>query len=127
MKILMVDDEREFLDLMTKRLDRRNVSVTAVDNGEAAVEAVKQNDFDVVVLDVRMPGIDGIEALRRIKEAAPGVEVILLTGHASMEAAVQGIEQGAFDYMMKPVAINELIFKLQDAAKKAQSRRKSSG
>ncbi|MCM0755353.1 response regulator [Desulfovibrio aminophilus] len=119
MHILLVDDETEFLELMTKRLDRRNFQVTTAATGEAALEALAGTPVDVVVLDVRMPGMGGIETLRRIKEAAPGTEVILLTGHANMEVAVEGMELGAFDYLLKPVAINDLIFKIQDAAKKS--------
>lgn len=119
MHILMVDDETEFLELMTKRLDRRNFKVTTAASGPAAIEAVSREAFDVVVLDVRMPGMDGIETLKRIKDKAPQTEVILLTGHANMEVALQGMELGAFDYLLKPVAINDLIFKIQDAAKKS--------
>lgn len=119
MHILMVDDETEFLELMTKRLGRRNFEVTTAASGPAAIEAVSRGTFDVVVLDVRMPGMDGIETLKHIKEKAPQTEVILLTGHANMEVALQGMELGAFDYLLKPVAINDLIFKIQDAAKKS--------
>lgn len=119
MHILLVDDETEFLELMTKRLDRRNFQVTTASTGEAALEALAWTPVDVVVLDVRMPGMGGIETLRRLKEMAPDTEVILLTGHANMEVAVEGMELGAFDYLLKPVAINDLIFKIQDAAKKS--------
>jgi DNA-binding NtrC family response regulator len=119
MHILLVDDETEFLELMTKRLDRRNFQVTTASTGEAALEALARTPVDVVVLDVRMPGMGGIETLRRLKEMAPDTEVILLTGHANMEVAVEGMELGAFDYLLKPVAINDLIFKIQDAAKKS--------
>ena len=73
---------------------------------------------DVVVLDVKMPGMDGLTALREIKKRFPLVEVIMLTGHASMEVAIEGMEQGAFDYLMKPMDIDELLYKLQDAYKK---------
>ncbi|WP_027176822.1 response regulator [Desulfovibrio aminophilus] len=119
MHILLVDDETEFLELMTKRLDRRNFQVTTASTGEAALEALARIPVDVVVLDVRMPGMGGIETLRRLKAMAPDIEVILLTGHANMEVAVEGMELGAFDYLLKPVAINDLIFKIQDAAKKS--------
>lgn len=119
MHILLVDDETEFLELMTKRLDRRNFQVTTAASGADALATLAQGPVDVVVLDVRMPGMDGIETLRRIKETAPATEVILLTGHANMEVAVQGMELGAFDYLLKPVAINDLIFKILDAAKKS--------
>jgi DNA-binding NtrC family response regulator len=119
MHILLVDDETEFLDLMTKRLDRRNFQVSTAANGVDALKVLETTPVDVVVLDVRMPGMDGIETLRRIKALTPATEVILLTGHANMEVALEGMNLGAFDYLLKPVAINDLIFKIQDAAKKS--------
>ena len=73
--------------------------------------------FDAVVMDVRMPGMDGLEGLHRMKQIAPSLPVILLTGHASLSVAVSGMELGAFDYLLKPIAINELIIKLEDAAR----------
>ena len=117
MKLLIVDDEQEFLSLIEKRLSRRQMEVTCADNGSSALELVKEQDFDVVIMDVRMPGMDGLEALRRMKEVKPTLPVLLLTGHASLGVAVNGMELGAFDYMLKPVAINELILKLEDAAR----------
>ncbi len=119
MHILLVDDETEFLELMTKRLDRRNFQVSTAANGVDALKVLETTPVDVVVLDVRMPGMDGIETLRRIKALTPATEVILLTGHANMEVALEGMNLGAFDYLLKPVAINDLIFKIQDAAKKS--------
>ena len=119
MHILIVDDETEFLELIEKRLSRRNMRVTTAANGPAALELARQGDFDVVVMDVRMPGMDGLETLRHMKEIRPALPVLLLTGHASLGVAVNGMELGAFDYMLKPVAINELIIKLEDAARSA--------
>jgi DNA-binding NtrC family response regulator len=119
MHILLVDDEAEFLELMTKRLDRRNFQVSTAANGADALKLLAGTPVDVVVLDVRMPGMDGIETLKHIKKLTPATEVILLTGHANMEVALEGMTQGAFDYLLKPVAINDLIFKIQDAAKKS--------
>lgn len=119
MHILVVDDEQEFLSLIQKRLSRRNMEVTTADNGVTALELAAQQHFDVVLMDVRMPGMDGLATLRQLKELRRELPVILLTGHASLGVAVNGMELGAFDYMLKPVAINELIIKLEDAARSA--------
>lgn len=114
-KILLVDDEADYLETLVKRLARRGVEAWAVHSGEAALEHLGQQAADVVVLDVKMPGMDGLEALRQIKERHPLVEVIMLTGHANVEVAIEGMELGAFDYLMKPTELDELLFKLQDA------------
>ena len=116
--VLLVDDETEFLDTLVKRIKKRNVNACGVGSGEEALAFLNQQAMDVVVLDVRMPGMDGIEALREIKKQHPMIEVIMLTGHASLEVAIEGMELGAFDYMMKPIDIDELLYKLQDAYKK---------
>jgi len=123
--VLLVDDELEFLETLVKRLKKRNLAVQGVKSGEEALEWLAKESVDVVVLDVKMPGMDGIETLRRIKKSHPLVEVIMLTGHASMEVAIEGMELGAFDYLMKPMNIDELLYKLQDAyQKKSLQRRK---
>ncbi len=116
--VLIVDDEKEFLETLVKRLKKRKLDAKGAENGENALKMLKHNTVDVVVLDVRMPGMDGIETLREIKNDFPLTEVVMLTGHASMEVAVEGMEIGAFDYLMKPVDIDELVYKLQDAYKK---------
>ena len=122
MRALFVDDETEFLELMKKRLARRNIGIATASDGKTALDmldaAINSGGemFRVVVLDVRMPGMDGLETLRRMKAKAPGLPVILLTGHACMGAAVQGMDIGAYDYMLKPVAISELIAKMEEAA-----------
>lgn len=115
--VLLVDDEEEFLETLVKRMKKRNVNATGVKSGEEALELLDQHPVDVVVLDVRMPGMDGIEALKEIKRRHPLIEVIMLTGHASVEVAVQGMELGAFDYLMKPIDIDELLYKVEDAHK----------
>ena len=117
-RALLVDDEEEFLKTLVKRLSKRNIKAEGVGNGEEALMILDRNPMDVVVLDVRMPGMDGIEVLRVIKKNYPLIEVVMLTGHASMEVAIEGMEIGAFDYLMKPVDIDELVYKLQDAYKK---------
>jgi len=123
MKVLLVDDEEEFLETLVKRLRKRNIAVKGVGSGERALEALETQDVDIVVLDVKMPGMDGIETLREIKTRAPLVEVIMLTGHASLEVAIEGMEFGAFDYLMKPISIDELLYKLEDAHQKRRLHR----
>ena len=117
-KVLLVDDEAEFSETLIKRMKKRNLDITGVKSGEEALMALDQNQVDVVILDVRMPGMDGIETLRVMKKTHPLIEVIMLTGHASVEVAVQGMEFGAFDYLMKPMQIDDLLYKIQDAYKK---------
>ena len=116
--VLLVDDEEEFLQTLVKRLNKRNINASGIGNGEEALEILGRNPVDVVVLDVRMPGMDGIQTLKEIKKRFALIEVVMLTGHASMEVAIEGMEIGAFDYLMKPVDIDELVYKLQDAYKK---------
>lgn len=118
--VLLVDDEVEFLETLVKRLKRRNLAAAGVNSGEEAIRVLKEKPVDVVVLDVKMPGMDGLETLREIKKYCPLIEVIMLTGHANMEVAIEGMELGAFDYLMKPMDIDELLYKLQDAYKKKQ-------
>jgi len=117
-KTLLVDDEKEFLETLLKRLAKRNLQVAGAESGEKALSFMEENRVDVVVLDVKMPGMDGIQTLREIKKRDPLVEVIMLTGHASMEIAIEGMELGAFDYLMKPINIDDLLYKIQDAHKK---------
>ena len=116
--VLLVDDETEFLETLVKRLRKRKLNATGVTSGEEALQVLSSTPVDVVVLDVKMPGMDGIETLQEIKKISPLVEVIMLTGHANMEVAITGMELGAFDYLMKPMDIDELLYKLQDAYKK---------
>ena len=124
MRALFVDDEVEFLELMHKRLTRRGMDVITAPDGQTALKLLDQaiqegQTFEIVVMDVRMPGMDGFETLRHMKEKAPKIPVILLTGHACMGVAVQGLDLGAYDYMLKPVAISELIIKMEEAARSA--------
>lgn len=123
-RVLLVDDEVEFLETLVKRLAKRKLTVAGKNNALEAIAFLKENPVDVVVLDVKMPGMDGLEALREIKQCDPTVEVIMLTGHANMEVAIQGMELGAFDYLMKPMDIDELLYKLQDAYQKKQLQEK---
>jgi DNA-binding NtrC family response regulator len=118
MKLLLVDDEAEFLHTLMRRMKKRNVDVVGVNSGEEALAYLSANPVDVVVLDVKMPGMDGIETLREIKKAMPITEVIMLTGHANLDVAMEGMEIGAFDYLMKPINIDDLLYKIQDAYNK---------
>ncbi|SNS17002.1 Response regulator receiver domain-containing protein [Humidesulfovibrio mexicanus] len=116
MKVLLVDDEQDFRDTLAKRLARRGIEAeTAPGAAEALAWLGRNPGADAVVLDVKMPGMDGIEALKHIAASYPGVAVLMLSGHAHVETAMKGLELGAFDYLMKPVDIEELVFKLQDA------------
>ena len=114
-RVLVVDDELDFLETIVKRLQTRKIAVTGVDSGVKALSIIDDKDFDVVILDVKMPGLDGIETLREIKKKKPLLEVIMLTGHASVESGIQGMQLGAFDYVMKPVALDELLEKMRQA------------
>jgi two-component system OmpR family response regulator len=114
-RILIVDDEDDFREAIIKRLRARKVDIEGANSGSKALEILSGKDFDVVVLDVKMPGMDGIETLREIKLKKPLVEVIMLTGHASVESGIQGMQLGAFDYVMKPVALDDLMDKVRQA------------
>ncbi len=118
LKVMLVDDEIEFVETLLKRLKKRGLDVTSAGSGEEALSSLEGNQADVVVLDVKMPGMDGVDVLREIKSRYPLVEVIMLTGHANVEVAIQGMELGAFDYLMKPMDIDELLYKIQDAHQK---------
>lgn len=112
---LLVDDEPGFIDIMTKRLKRRGFKVTSVLSGTEALRSLRRQDYDIVVLDLKMEDMDGIEVLRILKTIAPEIPVIILTGHGSEEAAVDGLVLGAFDYLMKPCDLEELINVMQKA------------
>jgi len=118
--VLLVDDEEPFVQTLAKRLTLRRFNVYTATRATRVFETLDENLIDVVVLDVRMPDLDGIEATRDIKTAHPLVEVILLTGHASMEASLEGLKMGAFDYLIKPVNIDELVYKIEDAHRKKE-------
>lgn len=119
-KILLVDDETAFLDAMKRRLAKREFSVETAESGMDALEILedKQGDIEVVILDVKMPGLDGIETLREIKRKYPMVEVVMLTGHATVGSAIEGMKLGAFDYLMKPADIDGFTNTIMAAAGK---------
>jgi DNA-binding NtrC family response regulator len=116
--VLLVDDETDFLNVLIRRVKRRGIDVCSARNAAEALECLETEPVDVVVLDVKMPGMDGVEALKEIKRGYPSIEVIMLSGHASVDVAIEGMELGAFDYLMKPVDIDELCYKLEDAFKR---------
>ena len=109
MRVLIVDDEDDFRETIVKRLNARKIQAMGANSGVKALEVLKENDFDVMVLDVKMPDMDGIETLRHVKAMKPEIEVIMLTGHASVEFGLKGMQLGAFDYVMKPAPLNELL------------------
>jgi DNA-binding NtrC family response regulator len=120
--ILIVDDEGDFLETLMNRLRKRNIGTIGCASGEEAVRLAKQHQFDVVILDIKMPGgMDGIETLREIKRIRPETEVILLTGHASLETSVEGMKQGAYDYLLKPIRLEDLLEKLVQALERKGS------
>jgi len=120
--VLIVDDEEDFLETLVKRMEQRKIDAAGVRSGEEALELMKQKSYDVVILDVKMPGgMDGIETLREMKKIQPLTEVILLTGHASVETSIEGMKLGAFDYVLKPVKLEDLLSKVADAIQKKDS------
>ncbi|MCF8026604.1 MAG: response regulator [Desulfobacteraceae bacterium] len=113
--ILLVDDEEEFVSTLAERLEIRGFESKAAYSGDQALSLIENNDYDVVVLDVKMPGMDGLEVMDQIKTRRPEMPVILLTGHGSTKEGMEGMHKGAFDYLMKPLDIDELISKVQEA------------
>lgn len=118
-RVLVVDDEEDFVETLVNRLVKRNIDAAGVLSGEEAVKTMGEKLFDVVILDIKMPGgMDGIECLREIKKIQPLAEVILLTGHASVETSIEGMKLGAFDYLLKPIKMEDLMIKLAQAFEK---------
>ena len=113
--MLLVDDEDDFRITLANRLKLRKIDITDAASGSEAINLVKEKSFDVAVIDVKMPGIDGIETLAEIKKIDPSIEVIMLTGHASIESGMESMKIGAYDYVMKPCDIDELLTKTADA------------
>jgi len=114
-RILLVDDETVFTTNMTKLLTTIGYRVTAVNSGEAAVEAMKKDAFDVVVLDLKMPGWDGIRTLKEIRKLDLFTETLILTGHGAIDTALEAIKLGAYDYLTKPCDVDELVDKIEEA------------
>ncbi len=117
-KVLLVDDEREFVSTLAERLSMRKMQVQVANDGEQALKKVETDPPQVVVLDLMMPGMSGLEVLDRIKGKSPEIEIILLTGMGGSAEAARGIHQGAFDCLVKPLNIDKLIERIGDALKK---------
>ncbi len=119
-KILVVDDEAEFVELFVKRLQKRSFQVASAQSGQEALGWLDKNSVDIVILDIKMPGMNGIETLKEIKKRQPFVEVLILTGHGSIESSLQGIHHGAYDCIMKPFDMKDLLYKVQKAYERRQ-------
>lgn len=112
-RVLLVDDERSFAETLAERLRIRGFDAESLYSGEEAIKALDQREYDILVLDVLMPGKSGIETFREIKAKHPRVDVIMLTGHARPDVAITGMKEGAYDYLIKPVGIDDLVEKLE--------------
>lgn len=117
-RLLIVDDEEGYVSILSKRLTKRNFLVRTALSGAQAIQELRRNDFDVAILDLKMEGIDGIEVLKIFKQMAPQLEVVMLTGHGSEQAAREGIKFGAFDYLTKPCELDDLVEKLRQACRR---------
>ena len=114
-KVLLVDDEQDFLETLSSRLEMRGLKVSAVTSGEQAIAEAKEQEYDAIVVDLSMPGIDGLETLKRIKANTPNAEIIMLTGHGSVASGVEAMKLGAGDFLQKPVELTELMSKIGEA------------
>ncbi len=114
-KVLLVDDEEQFVEILSSRLETRGFVVHTAFSGDDALEFLEKHEVDVVILDVVMPGRDGVETLREIKRLRPLTEVIMLTGHGTVDTAIQGMKLGAYDYLIKPTDTKDLIEKIEKA------------
>jgi DNA-binding response OmpR family regulator len=114
-RLLLVDDEEGYVHVLSNRLTRRNIDVTKAFSGSEAIQALRRQDFDVVVLDLKMEDMDGLEVLKIFKKMVPDLTVIMLTGHGSERAARSGMDLGAYDYLTKPCELGELLAKINDA------------
>ena len=119
--VLLVDDEGEFVDVLAERLEARGLTVDTAENGELALEKAGKRPFDSIVLDMAMPGMDGIQTLEGLLQINPDLQVILLTGRATLGQAVEAMKLGALDFLEKPVDIETLVVKIEEAATKKSS------
>lgn len=116
--VLLVDDEEQFLKVVSQRLEMRGLKVDSATSGDEAVKKAEQKEFDAIVLDLVMPGKSGIEVLKEIKQKNPDLQIIILTGHGTVEAGVEAIKEGAIDFMQKPVDFEKLLEKISEAKNK---------
>lgn len=112
-KVMLVDDEKQFIEILSQRLETRGLKVIAVTSGEEALDMTDDLNFDVAVVDFAMPGINGIETLKQIKEKRPDIEVIMLTGQGTIQSGIEAMKHGAIDYLEKPVDLNILMEKIR--------------
>lgn len=117
-RVLLIDDEKALLEVLAERLEMRGMSVQTAESGEAALKMIEESSFDAVVLDLAMPGLDGIETLRRMKEIRPGIQVILLTGQATVQKSIEVMKLGAMDLLEKPTDLKVLLEKIEEASSK---------
>lgn len=117
--LLLVDDEPDFQEIILKRFNRMGIRLSLADCCLAALETLDTEPIDVIIMDVSMPGLDGIQCLKKVKERWPQIEVIILTGHASVKSGIEGMQGGAFDYCLKPIDVLELLEKVELASQKA--------
>ncbi|MEW6586836.1 MAG: response regulator [Nitrospirota bacterium] len=117
-KVLLVDDEDKFLDVLSQRLEKHDVKADTAASGEDALAKIKDTAYDAVVLDLMMPGIGGIETLRRIRKENPELQVIMLSGRGTIEKAVESVKEGAMDFLEKPAEIDTLLAKIEEARHK---------
>ncbi|MBW1975805.1 MAG: response regulator [Deltaproteobacteria bacterium] len=122
-RVLVIDDEQDFVETLVRRLERRGFKAYGALRGREGLDLLERHEIDVVVLDIRMPEMDGLEVLETIKRRWPFVEVILLTGHGSLESSLKGLELGAYDYMLKPADLADLIRKIKEAHERKLLRR----
>jgi DNA-binding NtrC family response regulator len=116
-----VDDEEAYVNVLSNRLMKRNIDVEKAYSGSEAIQSLRKHDFDVAVLDLKMEDMDGLEVLKIFKKMVPDMEVIMLTGHGSEQAAKQGMELGAFDYLTKPCELEDLVEKINQSAHRRRS------
>ena len=117
-KVLLVDDEEDFLETLSSRLKMRGLKVSAVTSGEQAVSEAKEQEYDAIIVDLSMPGLDGLETLKLIKADNPNAEIIMLTGHGSIQSGIEAMKLGAGDFLQKPVELSELMAKIGEAKNK---------
>ncbi len=116
--VLLVDDEEQFLKVLSQRMEGRGLKVNTSTSGEDALKRVKEKDFDAIILDLAMPGMSGIETLKRIRSENPDVQIIMLTGHGSVEKGVEAIKAGAVDFLEKPADLSKIMEKISEAKRK---------
>lgn len=116
--VLLVDDEEQFLKVLSQRLEGRGIKVDTSTSGEDALKRVEGKDFDAIILDLAMPGMSGLETLKRIRSENPDVQIIMLTGHSSVEKGVEAIKAGAVDFLEKPADLNKIMEKISEAKRK---------